>query len=71
VYECKKYEVSDEWRELHAEEFIIFHIIGKRYFIIIITIIIILGISFMQRINTHIPETNHVTKEYCVATILM
>jgi hypothetical protein len=29
-------------------------------FIIIIIIIIILGISFMQGIYTHIPETNHV-----------
>jgi len=37
----------------------------------IIIIIIILGISFMQGIYTHIPETNHVPKEHCVATILM
>ena len=34
-------------------------------------IIIILGISFVQGIYTHIPETNHVPREHCVATILM
>ena len=39
--------------------------------IIIIIIIIIRGISFMQGIHTYIPETNHVPKEHCVATILM
>jgi len=39
--------------------------------IIIITIIIILGISFTQGIYTYIPETNHVPREHCVATILM
>jgi hypothetical protein len=38
---------------------------------IIIIIIIILGISFMQGIYTYIPETNHVPREHCVATILM
>jgi hypothetical protein len=37
----------------------------------IIIIIIILGISFMQGIYTHIPETNHVLREHRVATILM
>jgi len=36
----------------------------------IIIIIIILGISFMQGIYTYIPETNHVPRERCVATIL-
>jgi hypothetical protein len=36
-----------------------------------IIIIIILGISFMQGIYTYIPETNHVPRERCVATILM
>jgi len=36
-----------------------------------IIIIIILGISFMQVIYTYIPETNHVPREHCVATILM
>jgi hypothetical protein len=25
----------------------------------------------MQGINTYIPETNHVSREHCVATILM
>ena len=30
-----------------------------------------LGISFMQGIYTYIPETNHVPREQCVATILM
>jgi hypothetical protein len=39
--------------------------------IIIIIIIIILGISFMQGIYTYIPETNHVPREHCVATILV
>jgi hypothetical protein len=39
--------------------------------LIIIIIIIILGISFMQGIYTYIPETNHVPREHCVATILM
>jgi hypothetical protein len=39
--------------------------------IIIIIIIIILDISFMQGIYPHIPETNHVPREHCVATILM
>jgi hypothetical protein len=35
------------------------------------TTIIIIGISFMQGIYTYIPETNHVPREHCVATILM
>jgi len=39
--------------------------------ICIIIIIIILGISFMQGIYAYIPETNHVPREHCVATILM
>jgi hypothetical protein len=39
--------------------------------IIIIIIVIILGVSFMQGINTYIPETNHIPREHCVATILM
>ena len=39
--------------------------------IIIIIIIIVLGISFIQGIYTYIPETNHVPREHCVATILM
>jgi hypothetical protein len=39
--------------------------------IIIIIIIIILGISFMQGIYTFIPETNHVPREHCVATVVM
>jgi len=39
--------------------------------IIIIIIVIILGISFMQGIYTYIPETNHVPRQHCVATILM
>ena len=39
--------------------------------IIIIIVIIILAISFMQGIYTYIPETNHVPREHCVATILM
>jgi hypothetical protein len=39
--------------------------------IIIFFIIIILGISSLQSIYTYIPETNHVPREHCVATILM
>ena len=42
-----------------------------QYIIIIIIIIIILGISFMQGIYTYIPETKHVPREHCAATILM
>jgi hypothetical protein len=38
--------------------------------IIVIIITIIITISFMQGIYTHIPETNHVPKEYNVAAIL-
>jgi uncharacterized membrane protein YvbJ len=41
------------------------------FFIIIIIIIIILRISFMQGNYTSNPETNHVLREHCVATILM
>jgi len=41
------------------------------YIIIIVIIIIVLCISFMQGIYTHIPETNHVPREHCVAAILM
>jgi hypothetical protein len=37
----------------------------------VVSIIIILGISFMQGIYTYIPETDHVPREHCVATILM
>ena len=39
--------------------------------IIIIIIIILLSIFFVQCIYTYIPETNHVPRENCVATILM
>jgi len=42
----------------------------QRQFNIVVFIIIILGISFMQGIYTSIPETNHVPREHCVATIL-
>jgi len=45
--------------------------IKKIIIIIIIIIIVILGISFMQGIHTYIPQTNHVPREYCVATILL
>ena len=34
-------------------------------------IIIIIIISFMQGIYTHIPETNYVPREYSVAAILL
>jgi hypothetical protein len=43
----------------------------RRIIIIIIIIIIVLGVSFMQGIYPYIPETNHVPREHCVATILM
>jgi hypothetical protein len=50
-------------------------LVNRSFFIIIIIIIInnniILYISFMQGIYTYIPETNHVSREHCVATILM
>jgi hypothetical protein len=46
-------------------------LLGIVIIIIIIIIIVILGISFMQGIYTYIPETNHVPREHCVATILM
>jgi len=51
--------------------YIIFVIYKLLPIIIIIIIIIIPGISFMQGIYTYIPETNHVPREHCVATILM
>ena len=38
--------------------------------VIIIIIIIIVIFSFMQGIHTHMPETNHVPREYIVAAIL-
>ena len=38
--------------------------------VIIIIIIIIIIISFMQGIYTHIPETNHVPREYSLSAIL-
>jgi hypothetical protein len=34
-------------------------------------IIIIIIISFMQGIYTYIPETNHVTREYSIAAVLL
>ena len=40
-------------------------------FLLVLLFIIILGNCFMQAIYTHIPETNHVPREHCVATILM
>jgi hypothetical protein len=40
------------------------------YVAYIIIIIIIIINSFMQGILTHIPETNHVPREYTVAVIL-
>jgi hypothetical protein len=39
--------------------------------IIIIITIITLGISFIQGVYTYIPQTNHIPREHCVATILM
>jgi hypothetical protein len=36
----------------------------------IIIIIIIINVSFMQGIHTHIPETNNVPRGYIVAVIL-
>jgi len=41
------------------------------FVVLYMPLIIIIGISFMQGIYTYIPETNHVPREHCVATILM
>ena len=41
-----------------------------KYCNIIIIIIIIIIVSFMQGINIHTPETNHVPRGYIVAAIL-
>ena len=38
---------------------------------IIVVVIIIIILSFIQGIYTYIPETNHVPREYSVATILL
>jgi hypothetical protein len=38
--------------------------------IIVIIIIIIIIVSFVQGISTHIPEKNHIPREYNVAAIL-
>ena len=44
----------------------------RQYIFIIITInIVIIIISFMQGIYTHIPETSYVPREYGVAAILL
>jgi hypothetical protein len=43
---------------------------ATRFIIIIIIVIGKYTISFMQGIYTHIPQTNHVPKEYNVAAIL-
>ena len=55
----------------YLTKFILEHFQVRNNHIIIIIIIISLGISFMQGIYTYIPETNHVPREHCVATILM
>jgi len=39
--------------------------------VVVVVVVVVLGISFMQGIYTYIPETNHVPREHCVATILM
>ena len=38
--------------------------------VVVIIIIIIIIIPFMQGIYTHIPTTNHASREYSVAAIL-
>jgi hypothetical protein len=43
---------------------------GRKVAVAIIASIIIIISSFMQRIYTYIPETNHVPKEYNVSSIL-
>jgi hypothetical protein len=40
------------------------------YLLFFIIIIIIIIVSFMHGIHTHIPDTNHVPREYNVAAIL-
>jgi hypothetical protein len=47
--------------------------LGKVKFLSIVAVSIlhiIIIISFMQDIYTHIPQTNHVSKEYSVAAML-
>jgi flagellar basal body-associated protein FliL len=39
--------------------------------VVVVVVVVIHGISFMQGIYTYIPEANHVSREHCVATILM
>ena len=76
--------MADLWRDFWIREtgtgqqvaqlhdiYMIIMIIMMMIIIIIIIIIIILDISFMQGIYTYVPETNHVPRENCVATILM
>lgn len=46
------------------------HLNTKNAAIWIIIIIIIFTISFMQGTDTYNPQTNHVSKDYNVATIL-
>ena len=53
--------------------FLVMYFIHSNFllFLSIIIIIIIIIISFMQRIYTHIPETNYVPRKYSVAAILL
>jgi len=47
----------------------IFVTVDLKISVIINIIIVIINVSFMQGIYTHIPETNHVLREYIVADI--
>jgi hypothetical protein len=37
---------------------------------IVVVVVVVVVISFMQGIDTYIPETNHVSRVYSVAAIL-
>jgi hypothetical protein len=42
--------------------------------VVVVVVVVVIGkdtISFMQGIYTYIPETNHVSKQYNVAAILL
>jgi len=56
---------------LQSPSYYRYHYCFQIIIIIIIISIIILGISFVQGINTYIPETNHVPRKHRVAAILV
>ena len=46
--------------------------ICKWFFVVVVVVVIItiFVITFIQGIYNHIPETNHVSRVYCVAAVL-